>query len=124
MVTPAQQAQAQEAMSYLALYDTALADRTHHPDRSSPLEHAIKTPEGVEMAAKALREQPDFKNAMKEWSPEELRTLALSGRARTAMFQPQKSAGGRSAQASGPVTGISRSTGSQKGPEKPMVKSN
>lgn len=123
-LTPAQQAQAQEAMSYLVLYDTALADRTHHPDRSSPLEHAIKTPEGVEMAAKALREQPDFKNAMKEWSPEELRTLALSGRARTAMFQPQKSAGGRSAQASGPVTGISRSTGSQKGPEKPMVKSN
>ena len=123
-LTPAQQAQAREAMAYMTLYDTALVDRTLHPNDPHIQENTLKAPDDVKLAAKSLREQPDFKNAMKEWSPEELRSLALNGRARTAMFQPQKSAGGQAAQASGPAAGISRSTGTQKSPGKPMMKPN
>ena len=123
-LTPAQQAQAREAMSYMTLYDMALVDRSLHPNDPHIQENTLKAPDDVKLAAKSLREQPDFKNAMKEWSPEELRTLALNGRARTAMFQPQKSAGGQAAQASDPAATISRSTGNQKSPGKPMMKPN
>ena len=111
-------------MSYMTLYDMALVDRSLHPNDPHIQENTLKAPDDVKLAAKSLREQPDFKNAMKEWSPEELRTLALNGRARTAMFQPQKSAGGQAAQASDPAATISRSTGNQKSPGKPMMKPN
>ena len=80
--------------------------------------------DSVDLAAKSLQEKPDFKNAMKEWSPEELRALAFNSRARAVMFQPQKSTGGQTALVSSPVPSTSRSTGNQRNYGKSMVKTN
>lgn len=113
-LTPQQQAQAQESMSYMLLYDAANREREMKPDQPSALENRIKKPEDVCTQAELLRKKPGFKKLEKEWKPEELQNFATSQKSRWDKLTPRKKAGGKSAQASSPAAVATRSAGVQK----------
>ena len=113
-LTPQQQAQAQESMSYMLLYDAANREREMKPDQPSALENRIKKPEDVCTQAELLRKKPGFKKLEKEWKPEELQNFATSQKSRWDKLTPRKKAGGKSAQASSPAAVATRSEKVQK----------
>ena len=113
-LTPQQQAQAQESMSFMLLYDAANTAREKNANQPSALENRIKTQEDVCKQAELLRKKPGFKKLEKEWKPEELRDFALNLRSRVAKLAPKKVAEGQAAQPSSPAAVATRSAGVQK----------
>lgn len=113
-LTPQQQTQAQESMSYMLLYDAANTAREQNANQPSALENRIKTQEDVCKQAELLRKKPGFKKLEKEWKPEELRDFALNLRSRVAKLAPKKVAEGQAAQPSSPAAVATRSAGVQK----------